>query len=123
LKLKPVGDVTVTENVTWWLSEPLVAVTTTDNVPLVVMSVGTMSVAVPGVLIELDETVHVTPDGQPEVTLRLTVPLNPPPAVMVRVLEAVPPAPMLCEVGEALMVKSAGGGPVGASNVAMAPIQ
>ena len=105
------------------MSKPLVAVTTTGNVPLVVMSVGTVSVAVPEVFIEVGVTVHVTPDGHPEVMLRLTMPLNPPPAVTVKVLEAVPPAPILCELGEALIVKSVGGGPAGPSNVATIPTQ
>ena len=86
---------TVTVNVAWWLSEPLVAVTITAYVPLVVVKVGTLSVAVPDVPTELGETVHVTPDGQPDDMLRVAVPLNPLPPAMVNVLEAVPPAPML----------------------------
>jgi hypothetical protein len=98
-----------------------VAVTTTGNVPLVEMSDGTVSVDVPDVLIELGETVHVTPGGHPDVTLRLTVPLNPLPAVTVKMLDAVPPAPMFCEVEEAAIWKSAGGGPDTALNVAIAP--
>ncbi len=74
--------------------------------------VGTESVAVPDVATEVGKTEQDTPEGQPEVTLRLTVPLNPPPAVTVNVLEAVPPAPILCDVGKAVIVKSLGGGPV-----------
>ena len=58
--------------------------------------VGTESVAEPGnVLIVLGVMVHVTPGGAPEVTLRLTVPLNPPKAFKLRVNDAVLPAPML----------------------------
>ena len=52
--------------------------------------------AVPGyALIVLGAMVHVTPGGAPEVTLRLTVPLNPPKAFKLRVNDAVLPAPML----------------------------
>jgi len=59
-----------------------------------VIRVGTESVAVPGnVLIEFGVMVHVTPSGAPEVTLRLTVPLNPPIASRLRVNVAVAPAP------------------------------
>ena len=69
--------------------------------------VGTESVAVPGnVLIVLGVIVHVTPGGAPEVTLRLTVPLNPPEAAKLSVKEAVAPAPTLCELGEGLIEKS-----------------
>ncbi len=87
-------------------------VTTTGNVPEVVIRVGTVSVAEFGyVLIDVGDTVQVTPGGQPEVTASVTVPLNPPPAARLRVDEAVPPAPMLCEEGVAAIVKSLGGGP------------
>jgi hypothetical protein len=49
------------------------------NVPDVVTSVGTDDVAVAGnVFTELGAMVHVTPGGAPEVTLRLTVPVDPP---------------------------------------------
>jgi hypothetical protein len=66
------------------------------NVPDVVINVGTDSVAVLGnVFTELGVMVHVTPGGAPEVTLRLTVPLNPPEAPMLRVYDAVFPAPIL----------------------------
>ena len=69
--------------------------------------VGTESVAEPGnVLIVLGVMVHVTPGGAPEVTLRLTVPLNPPEAAKLSVKEAVAPAPTLCELGEGLIEKS-----------------
>ncbi len=89
------------------------AVTTTGNVPEVVIRVGTVSVAELGyVLIEVEERVQVTPEGQPEVIASVTVPLKPPPAARFRVDEAVPPAPMLCEVGDAVIVKSLGGGPL-----------
>jgi len=111
----------VTVNVTCWLNEPLVALTSTVNVPLVVVSVGTVNVAVPDALMEFGEIEHVTLAGQPEVMLRVTVPLKPPPAVTVKVVEAVPPAPILCAVGEALIAKVAGGGAVVALNVAMHP--
>jgi hypothetical protein len=63
-------------------------------------------------LIEVEESVQVTPEGQPEVIASVTVPLKPPPAARFRVDEAVPPAPMLCEVGDAVIVKSLAGGPV-----------
>jgi hypothetical protein len=60
---------------------------------------------------EVGVKVDVAPDGRPEVTERLTVP---PPyvleAVKESVYEAEAPAPTLCEVGEALIVKSLGGG-------------
>ena len=125
LKLKDGEVVTVTVKVAVWVSEPLVALTTTGNVPEVVISVGTVSVDVVeyGEEIEVGLTVHVTPEGHPEVYESETVPVNPPPAAIDKVLEAVAPAPMLCELGLAVMLKSAGGGPVGASNVAMQPTQ
>jgi hypothetical protein len=64
--------------------------------PGVVRRVGTESVAGDGYeLIELGVTVHVTPVGQPEVTERLTVSLNPPEAAKLSVYEAVLPAAML----------------------------
>jgi len=97
-----------------------VPVTTTEYVPLVVICVGTLSVAVPDVVMELGETEQVTPDGQPEDTLRFTVPLKPLPAVTDIVLVAVPPAPTLCPLGEALNEKSLEGGPEAALNVARA---
>jgi hypothetical protein len=123
LKLKDGEVVTVTVKVAVWMSEPLVAVTTTGKVPDVVIWVGTVNVAVVVYGLEIGDgnAVQVTPGGQPEVTERLTAPLNPPPAVTVKVLEAVPPAPMLCEVGEALITKPAGGGPETALNAAMQP--
>jgi hypothetical protein len=97
LKLKDGEGVTVTVNVPVLLSVPLVPVTTTGKVPLVVMSVDTVRVAVPEVLTEPGETVQVRPalGVHPDVTVRLTLPVNPPPAVIVKVVEAVPPAPML----------------------------
>jgi hypothetical protein len=71
------------------------------------MRVGTESVDEPGKeLIESGVTVHVTPEGQPDVTLRLTVSVNPPAAARFSVNEAVLPAPTLCEVGEAVIEKS-----------------
>jgi hypothetical protein len=77
------------------------------------MRVGTESVDEPGKeLIESGETVHVSSTGQPDVTLRLTVSVNPPAATKFNVNEAVLPAPTLCEVGEAVIEKSSGGGPV-----------
>lgn len=125
LKLKDGEVVTVTVKVAVWVREPLVAVTTTGNVPEVVISVGTVSVDVVeyGEEIEVGLTVQVTLGGQPEVTESETVPANPPPATTDKVLNAVPPAPMLCIVGEALSVKSAGGGAVVALNVAIHPTQ
>ena len=45
--------------------------------PVVVISVGTLSVAVPEAVMELGETVHVTPDGQPEIEGKLTGSVNP----------------------------------------------
>ena len=78
-----------------------------ENVPLVVINVGTESVALPGnELIEFGVIVGVTPGGLPEVTLRLTVPVNPPDAARLSVNEAVAPAPTVCELGEALIEKS-----------------
>ena len=78
-----------------------------------VMRVGTESVAEPGYeVIEFGVTVHVSSTGQPDVTLRLTVSLNAPAAARFSVNEAVLPAPTLCEVGEAVIEKSCGGGPV-----------
>jgi len=87
---------------------PSVAVTTTDLVPLgVVINVGTESVAVAGnEFTELGVIEQVIPDGQPEATARATVPLYPPEAANESVYVAVPPAPALCEVGEALIEKS-----------------
>jgi hypothetical protein len=77
------------------------------------MRVGTESVEEPGKeVIESGVTVHVTPEGQPDVTLRVTVSVNPPAAARFSVNEAVFPAPTLCEVGEAVIEKSIGGGPV-----------
>jgi hypothetical protein len=112
LKLYLAGAATVTVTVTVCViaGEVLVPVTTTEYVPLVVIRVGTASVEVLGnVFTEFGETVQVTPDGHPEVTLRLTVLLKPPELAKLSVNEAVPPAPMLCEVGVAEMEKS---GPV-----------
>jgi len=85
-----------------------VAVTTTDVVPPgVVMSVGTERVAVAGnELTEFGATEQVTLDGQPEVTVRVTVPLYPPEEVNESVYVAVLPAPTLCEGGEAPIEKS-----------------
>jgi hypothetical protein len=74
-----------------------------------------------GLEILVGDGVQVTLDGQPEVTARLTVPLNPLPAVTVRVLEAVPPATILSEVGKALIAKSEGRGPEAALKAAMQP--
>lgn len=87
---------------------PSVAVTTIDEVPLgVVIKVDTESVAVAGYeLTEFGVIVPVAPDGRPEVTERLTVPLYPPKAAKERVYDVEPPAPTLCEVGEALIEKS-----------------
>jgi len=85
-----------------------------------VIRVGTESVAVPGnVLIVLGVIVQVTPGGAPEVTLRLTVPLNPPKAFKVRVNDAVLPAPTLCEVGDALIEKSGPGVAESSMNVVL----
>ena len=76
-----------------------------------IIRVGTESVAEPGNEVTGPVTVQVTPDGQPEVTLRLTVSVNPVAAAKFSVNEAVLPAPMFQEVGEAVIVKSSGGGP------------
>lgn len=98
-----------------WVKEGelLEAVTVTDIVPLgVEIKVGTLSVAVEVPVTELGLTVHVTPDGQPEVTERLTVAVRVDEYCMVSVYVAVPPAATDCEVGDAVIVKSLGGGPV-----------
>jgi hypothetical protein len=114
LKLKDGEVVTVTVKVAVWVSEPLVPVTTTGNVPEVVISVGTASVAVVeyGEEIEVGLMVQVTPDGQPDVIESETVPLKLPPADMLIVEVALPPAPILWDVGAAVIEKSLGGGPV-----------
>ena len=94
LKLYVGGVVTVTVNVTVWMSVPFVAVTITENTPDVVRRVGTVSVAEAGYeLTEDGETVQVTPFGQLLVTESVTVLLKAPPAVRLSVEEAVPPAP------------------------------
>ena len=73
------GPFTVNCTVTEWVNagEVLVAVTVMENGPVVVMRVGTVSVMPElEVLIEFGFTEQVTPDGQPEVTARLTVALS-----------------------------------------------
>jgi hypothetical protein len=114
LKLKDGEALTVTVKVAVWVSAPLVAVTTTGNVPDVVISVVTVRVAVVVYGDEIGDglTVQVTPDAQPAVTESETELLKPPPADMLMVEDAVPPEPMLYEGGEAVTVKSLGGGPV-----------
>ena len=98
LKLYDGGGMTLSVTVTVCVIEGLehVAVTSMLKVPLVVISVGTKSVAVLGnELTEFGVMVGVTPGGLPEVTLRLTVPVNPPEAARLRVNEAVLPPPTL----------------------------
>lgn len=109
LKLYDDGGMTIKVTVAVCVIEGLVhvAVTTMLNVPLVVINVGTESVAVLGnELIEVGLTVEVTPGGLPDVTLRLTVPVNPPKAARLSVKVALTPAPTLCEPGEAVIEKS-----------------
>jgi hypothetical protein len=77
---------------------PSVAVTSTEVVPPgVVIRVGTdRAIALFGnELTELGLTLHVTPEGQPAVTERLTVPVYPPIAANERVYVAVLPAATL----------------------------
>jgi hypothetical protein len=77
------------------------------------MRVGTESVDEPGnELTEVGDTSQVTPLGQPEATLKVTVSVKPFKAAKLNVNEAVLPAPTLCEVGDGVIVKSGPGGAV-----------
>jgi len=110
LKLNEAGGKTVRITVTVWLFAGLAheALIVMLNGPLpVVIRVGTESVALLGnELTELGVIVGVTPGGAPEITVRLTVPLNPPEAAKLSVYKAVLPAPTLCEGGVAVIEKS-----------------
>ena len=102
------GDVcTVRVAEVLWLSEPLVAVTPGEKIPVPPPAeVEMLNVVVPEPAMDVGLNVAEAPLGRPVAT-KVTVPLNPFTAVTVTVKFTVPPGAMLVDGGVMPMVKSA----------------
>jgi hypothetical protein len=83
-----------------WLSEPLVPVTLTVELPMVaVVVVLIVSVVEPEPVTEVGLKVPVTPVGNPD-TPKFTAPLKPLRAVVETVYDVLPPATTVWDVGD-----------------------